>query len=366
MDFEVDRHDLHHTRVVEDAPSPLRTGQARLAIDHFALTSNNVTYGAFGDALQYWNFFPASESGADGTEWGRVPVWGYANVVESNCEVGVGQRMYGYLPMSDELIVEPGRLDDRGFTDLVAHRRPMASAYNRYTYPDREPGYDADREAHRMVLFPLFFTSFLIDDFIADNECFGAAVAVISSASSKTAIGAARLLAQRPGLRVVGLTSESNRDFVASLGCYDETLDYASLESLPDGVAIYVDVAGNADVRASVHERYGSDLVHSMIVGGTHWDHESQSSAPTMGANPTFFFAPSQIAKRTKEWGQAGMDLRLGAAWDAYSLWTDSWMRFERRNGPTGITQTWKDLVTATIDPAVGFVCRPSDRELRA
>ena len=362
MDVEVDRRDLHRTRVVHEAGAALVDGQARLRVDHFALTSNNVTYGAFGDALRYWDFFAPSSIDQQGIEWGRVPVWGYADVVESTCpDLATGRRVYGYFPMSDELVVEPGRFDERGFSDRAAHRQAMASAYNRYTFPETEPGYDSAREAHRMVLFPLFFTSFLIDDFIGDNDCFGASIVIVSSASSKTAIAAARLLSARSGLRVVGLTSKSNVEFVTGLGCYDEVVEYDDVASLADGVAVYVDIAGNADVRLAVHDRFGDDLVHSMIVGSTHWDHETEAAAPSRGATPAFFFAPNQIAKRTKEWGRDGMDERLGAAWEAYSRWTDSWVRFETRSGASGIEQTWLELVSATIDPRIGFVCRPAE-----
>ena len=57
--------------------------------------------------------------------------------------------------------------------------------------------YSADFEAEHILFFPLFFTSFLIDDFLADEDFFGADTIVISSASSKTAIIAAYLLAKR-------------------------------------------------------------------------------------------------------------------------------------------------------------------------
>src|SRR3712207_7802692 len=47
--------------------------------DRFGLTANNVTYAVMGDAIGYWSLFPASEDG-----WGRVPVWGYGDVVASD------------------------------------------------------------------------------------------------------------------------------------------------------------------------------------------------------------------------------------------------------------------------------------------
>src|SRR5580704_10803907 len=118
MDLEVDRHDLHRMRAVDRVDAPLGPGEARLRIESFGLTANNVTYAVFGDTMNYWQFFPAAE---DGTTWGRVPVWGFAEVVESAVPgVEEGARLYGYLPMSSQVVVQPGRLDDRGFTDTIA------------------------------------------------------------------------------------------------------------------------------------------------------------------------------------------------------------------------------------------------------
>jgi Protein of unknown function (DUF2855) len=46
-------------------------------------------------------------------------------------------------------------------------------------------------------LLPLFITSFVLDDFLADNDDFGADQIVISRASSKTSAGAAMCIARR-------------------------------------------------------------------------------------------------------------------------------------------------------------------------
>ena len=57
--FLVRKKDLHHTLLRDTAELPLGEGEVRVRIDKFALTSNNITYAAFGDAMNYWNFFPA-------------------------------------------------------------------------------------------------------------------------------------------------------------------------------------------------------------------------------------------------------------------------------------------------------------------
>jgi hypothetical protein len=51
--FIAQRQNLRETRFVDEDRIPLADGSVRLRIDRFALTSNNVTYGAFGDALTY-------------------------------------------------------------------------------------------------------------------------------------------------------------------------------------------------------------------------------------------------------------------------------------------------------------------------
>jgi hypothetical protein len=330
----------------------LGDGETRLAISGFALTANNVTYGAFGDAMQYWNFFPA-EAG-----WGRIPVWGFADVVESRlASVAEGRRVYGYFPMGDELVVSPGHAHAHGFTDLAPHRQPMASAYNRYLYTDVDSLYAEGREGQQMVLVPLFFTSFMLDDYVGDNECFGASAAIISSASSKTAIGTAYMLHRRPELRVVGPTSDANRAFVEKLGCYDDVVTYDAVSSLPQSDSIYVDIAGNRDIQAAIHAHLDARLAHSLIVGDTHWDHAASSDAPLAGPPPAFFFAPTQITKRVGDWGQAEVDRRVSDAWHEFSTWTDAWLQLEHSQGPDAVEATYHRVLEGRSDPRVGHIC---------
>lgn len=351
MDLIINRSDLHETRMVELAPPELEPGQARLRIERFGLSANNITYAVIGDMLQYWSFFPAEEG------WGRIPVWGYAEVVESrDPTVAVGRRVFGYLPMSSELVVSVGRADDGGFVDVAEHRAPMASAYNRYMYanPAWMPG-SAD-EDRRMLLYPLFFTSFLVDDFIGDNGCFGASVLVISSASSKTGLGIARQASTRESLTIVGITSPGNIAFTEGLGLYDQVVAYGNEADLPDGRAIYLDVSGSTAVRNAIHNRYGDDLTHDMILGGTHWGEMGGGSTDLVGVTPEFFFAPAQITKRNSDWGAAKLDETLDSAWEAYSPWAASWIDFQHSYGPEAVVETYLELLNNRADPAVGHV----------
>lgn len=350
MDLQVNRSDLHQVRVVELDREPLAEGQARLRVDAFGLSANNVTYAVIGDMLQYWDFFPA-EAG-----WGRVPVWGYADVVEStHAELPVGRRCFGYLPMSEELVVTVGRVDAGGFTDTSAHRQAMASAYSRYQLVDpAEAG--SDDEDRRMLLYPLFFTAFLVDDFLGDNDLFGASVLVISSASAKTALGIARYAGDRPGLTVVGLTAPDKVDFVEGLGVYDRVLPYGREADLPDATAVYVDVSGSGPVRTAVHRRYGSQLAHDMVLGATHWEGLGPTGDALEGPEPAFFFAPTQIAKRHEDWGQAELDRRTAEAWDRSAPWAAGWLRFEHAHGTDALASTFLELLDNRADPSVGHI----------
>ena len=357
-DFLVDRDDYRTTRVVQATPATLADGEVRVRVDAFGLTANNITYAAAGDLIGYWTFFPAPD--IEGGTWGRVPVWGFADVVESRRgDVPEGERLFGYFPMSTQFVMTPTQVTETALTDGAPHRAGLPAVYNRYARCAADPGYDAGLEAEQMLYRPLFFTSFLIDDFLADNDLFGARTVVLASASSKTAFGTAYLLAQRDGVRVVGLTSAGNVDFVRGLGCYDDVVAYDDTGSLPDGPAAFVDMSGNATVVRSVHERYGDELTHSMIVGLTHWEDRVGDAAPLPGPGQTMFFAPTQIEKRHVDWGPGVVETKLAEAWGPFIERVSGWVTIEHRNGPEAIGETFAELLEGRTSPDSATVLHP-------
>jgi hypothetical protein len=312
-DFLVKRDDLRECRIAEAELSKPGPGQALLRVDSFGLTANNVTYAVFGETMSYWDFFPA-ENG-----WGRVPMWGFAEVERSESEgVEPGARLYGYLPPSSHLVVTPGDADAHGFADRSPHRAALPSAYQRYLMTEADPFYLPETEEVQMLLRPLFFTSFLIDDQLADEGLVGRGPIVISSASSKTAIAAAFLLAQREGVELVGLTSPRNAEFVNRLEIYGRTITYDAIDSLERGPATFVDIAGDGEVRLAIHSHLGDDLVHSMAVGVTHWEEFGAGGGALPGPAPIFFFAPDRVAKRSQDWGAASLQARVADAWHPF------------------------------------------------
>jgi len=358
--FTIERSNLRNTRWAESERLPLGEGAVRFHVDSFALTSNNVTYAAFGETMNYWGFFPTGSAST-----GCIPVWGFADVIESRCEgIEVGERFYGYWPIADEAVLLPVNLKRGSFVDGAPHRRELHALYNQYTRCSADPAYAAAQEAQQALLRPLFITSFVIDDFLADNGFFGARRVILSSASSKTAYGTAFCLALRRGsagaVQVVGLTSAGNLAYTRGLGCYDEVVTYDALTRLSaDTPTVYVDFSGSTDVRAAVHGHFNDNLTYSCSVGGTHWDHLGGGKG-LPGPRPVLFFAPAQIKKRSAEWGMGGLMERIGAAWTAFmepvTRRDNPWLTVVRGQGAQDLQRTYFELLDGKVPPQQGHV----------
>ena len=353
---EVRRDDLRVSRIVEEPLPSLADGQVLLRVDRVGLTANNVTYGVTGESLGYWQFFP-TEAG-----WGRLPTWGFATVVASRTSgVVTGTRVFGYLPLGTHLVVEPVRAGASGFTDGTAHRAALPGPYNAYRAVAADSLHRPDAEDAQAVLLPLYLTSFVLEDYLADQSWFGASRVLLTSASAKTTLGAAMLTSHRSDRpRLVGLTSTRNVSFVQGLGCYDEVLSYDELGSLDTGVrSVLVDVAGDQGVRDAVHALLDDRLEASIAVGLSHWD-SGTPSAPPSGPRPTFFFAPSQVEKRVGEWGAAEYQRRLSTAWHALVDETVAWLRIDEVDGVDAAPAALARLLDGSVDPREAFVvgCR--------
>ena len=353
--FQALKTDLHQTRFVHTEQAALKAGEVRLAIQRFALTANNITYAAFGDAMKYWQFFPTADAA-----WGSIPVWGFADVAETACDdVTVGERFYGYYPMASHVTLLPARVNEHGFYDAAPHRAELHPVYNQYVASRNDPLYTADTEDIQALLRPLFVTSFLIDDFLADNDFFGANTLLLSSASSKTAYGTAFQLAQRKGVEVVGLTSAANVLFCESLGCYHRVLTYDQLDQIAnDAACVYVDFAGNAKLRLAIHRQF-AHLKYSCSIGGTHVE-QLGGARDLPGVRATLFFAPAQIKKRSADWGPAGLRERLSAAWQAFTHKVCQpnapWMVAQQHSGSATFEAVYREVLKGGSDPRSGHM----------
>ena len=202
----------------------------------------------------------------------------------------------------------------------------------------------------------LFSTSFLLEDYLRENNFFDAQQVIITSASSKTSIALANCLQRFSDVKVIGLTSAQNLSFVKDLGDYDEIIDYQNLDALNAQVkSAVVDMAGNPQIIADVHTRLKTKVMYSCSVGATHWS-ATRENISIPEPRPEFFFAPSQLSKRSKEWGREELNRRID---ESLALFIDSsqrWLTIQHAHGATEVAEVYSALVTGQIDPRLGNI----------
>ncbi|MCP5074223.1 MAG: DUF2855 family protein [Rhodobacteraceae bacterium] len=345
-----DAEKITDQRTVRRETVPLRPGEARLAIESFALTANNVTYAATGHQIGYWKFFPVPEAGM-----GIVPVWGFARVIESTSDVlEVGTRLYGFLPFAEELVITPVASGASGIVDATEHRVTLPAVYNAYARVNDAAQVD---EPYRALLQPLIATSFLLADWLDDNRYFGARQVIVGSASSKTGLGLCAFLSRAAGkpVSVVGLTSAGNAGFVDQLGYCNQVVRYDDISAVAKIPSVYVDMSGNAAVKHELHAHLGDLMRHSSAVGISHWD---KFAAPKdlAGPKPQFFFAPAQIAKRKEDWGPGAINGKIREATVQIANEAERWLTLERHPGFDAAMQAFGELAAGRSDPTIGHI----------
>ncbi|MEM7535252.1 MAG: DUF2855 family protein [Chloroflexota bacterium] len=357
--FLINRSNIRDIKVVEgESAADLQPNQIRCQIDQVAFTANNITYAVAGDFMKYWDFFPAPDG------WGKLPVWGFADVVASeHPDIAIGERIYGYWPLATHLTIDADQVRSSSFVDAAPHRQHLNGIYNSYSRTASSPGFAPELEHLNALLRPLFTTSFLIDDFLDDNEFFGAEVVIISSASSKTAMGTAFQLhsnraARGSDVQVIGLTSASNVAFVEGLGWYDQVVAYDDVTEISaETKAAYIDIAGNGQLRSTVHHHFTDTLVHSSAVGVSHWE-KPAFGTELPGARSTLFFAPAQAQKRLKEWGPAQFGQKTAEASQQFYQVAAQLLDITIGTGTEEILDIYASMVEGDIPPNQAFMLK--------
>ena len=133
--------------------------------------------------------------------------------------------------------------------------------------------------------------------------------------------------------------------------------DVATLPA--DARAVYVDMSGDAGLRAAVHGHWQDALAYSCSVGGTHW--QSLGGGKGLpGPRPTLFFAPDQVSKRVAEWGADGLQQRLAAAWAEFVARVGGgerpWLRVVAGSGREPVERTYRDLLDGRVGADEGRI----------
>ena len=353
----INRRDIRESKVVTfDSLPELQEGDILVKVDEVAFTANNVTYAVAGEFLKYWNFFPTNEDG-----WGKLPMWGYGDVIASaHSDIEVGERLYGYWPLASHLVISAVQITRNSLADGAPNRQELNAIYNQYTRAKDLPGFAPAGEHLNSLMRPMFTTSFLVDDFLFDNDCFGAKTLILSSASSKTGYGTAfmhhKKRSERFDYEIVGLTSPGNVDFVNSLGCYDRVLPYDEVTTLAtDEKAVYVDFSGNGRLRHTIHTHFGDNLTYDCSIGLTDWKMQG-SNQNLPGVKARMFFAPAQAQKRIQEWDPKGFQMNLNGAFAEFSEFAKKYTAVEVHSGAENIQSIYTQMVEGTATPSKGYI----------
>jgi hypothetical protein len=360
--FQIRKDDFMTQRLVTLSPAEQRAnladGEIRLAVDSFSFTANNITYAAAGYKLGYWQFFPPAGEQSQG--WGVIPVWGFANVIESRCEqLPVGERLFGYFPPAPQLIMQPIKISDQRLIDGSAHRAKLPPGYNAYSRVLHEPNYDARTEPERMLLWPLHITSFCLWDALKDKDWHGAEQIIILSASSKTSAGLGYGLLKDPDApATVAVTSMRNTALVKSLDIYDGVVDYEQLSSINKDIpSVIVDMSGNSSVLNELNKHLGDNLNYCINVGLTHWD-ETQTASGISPERSEFFFAPGHIQQRVKDWGPQGFAERSQRFMHEAASWSRQWLKVKTLQGLSGLAEIYPDVCQGRIAADEGVIIK--------
>lgn len=351
-ELQINKADLSKCHWQERELADLPTGQVLLKIDHYAFTSNNVTYGVTGESFSYWEFFPAAP------DHGIIPVWGFATVETSNHpDVKEGTRLYGYYPMASHLVIEPVKVSATSIVDGIAHRAKLPIIYNNYIPSDTDPMYTADSEPLQMLFRPLFATAYLVGDMMASQQLFGAESIVFTSASSKTAYSSAAVLKQMDCVpkEIIGLTSAGNKAFTESTGVYDRVVTYDEITSLEVGPICIIDMAGNGEMLVEIYRHFGAQIKHNAAIGRTHWNTGGVPKG-LEGARPKVFFAPAWYEKRAGELGSQALDQGLGVSWAKFAAHAASLVEIKNSVGEQAISDCYLTMLSGNVNPATGHI----------
>jgi hypothetical protein len=348
--FVVNKEKLDQTVFIEKNIPPLQESEVLFEVEKYYLSSSNITYAVTGNKLKYWDFFPQKDN------YGAIPVWAYLRVIKSkNEKIKVGDLYFGLSPMGNHFKVEPGNYAPHGFSDVAQHRSKLLAPYNFYTkiFPEHyKSTEDKDYSLMTRITFP---TSFLIKSFLERNLFFGAKQIIITSASSKTALGVAFLLKKykdKWNTKIIGITSNDNIAFVEASELYDEVISYSNIKvAVPKRDSVILDFNGNADLLSTLHEMLQASLKHISLIGATNWKaNKSFKNIP----NCISFAAGEQYQKLVMELGiEKAMQL-LMTEMNEFSTSIQNYVMLSYLN-IIDLPAFYQKLLSGQTDPKFGY-----------
>ena len=350
--FLVRRDDFSETRFESETRVPLEPNQVRFSVDRFALTSNNISYAAAGDMLDYWSFFPAKDG------WGRIPAMGFGDVVETrHPDVPVGERVFGFFPMASELVIDVEGMTPEHYVDGAppspqprpglptvpsGRRGPSLRGLSRSPDPldaravhDFLPGGRIPRGPRRLRRRDLRPGKCLEQD--VDRPGLSCSLAGVPDGSSESPGTPTANLSQNSGSTTPPWAMARPRIFLRANPRYLSTF------------------SGNGTFVTDLHNHLGDALKHHCFVGATHWDAGARDEN-LPGPEPSFFFAPGEIKNRLDAWGAEEFQRRIREGWGRFCASSDSWLDVRTHQGPGALAEVYANVLGGKSNPREGHV----------
>ena len=204
--------------------------------------------------------------------------------------VEVGMKFRAMLPIGELVSFRTASLDSKDDTKLVVDRPETFPAYNVFTkLSDPDGGEGEKYEDLSLACFPGIVTGFGLNYNLRKHDFYGADVVVVTSASSKVALALALYLKhddkddEQPKVtkKIIGYTSESNKEFCLKTGLYDEIIGYdetLSTTTTAKTKYIFIDIAGRGQVYKQSIQDPNVEIVKLLTIGNSSSTPENESS----------------------------------------------------------------------------------------
>ena len=341
----------------------VQPGQVEVHIVKLAMTANSCTYSVCGGApLFTLSNFPVPDGTLeDGARsYARVPCWGTGVVTASQCaSVPVGQRIYGYLPMSPTCLLQPTQVSQtKGtFVDGAPARSQIIKNYRQYsTRPVHASGtpLTADEEDFHTSSGTVFSTGWSLP-FFATKLSPAPTALLVTAASSRTSIAAAHATRFHGELKadVIGLTSSKNLKFVQSLGLYDQVVLYDALETqlVETRKVAVMDVAGNVELLERLYALYGPNIVDYQKIGLAHLGQPELGRPPNLPRMsglvlPQDYNIWPVLQSLAAQRGVQAHEQLMGSCWADYKAKMLPFYTVQRHHGAAETLRAYDETVT--------------------
>ncbi|PPJ52129.1 hypothetical protein CBER1_10247 [Cercospora berteroae] len=284
----------HSTISISSSSPPLQENKIRAIPRIVSLSANNLSYAKGAHIMHWWDAFPLPTNIPspynDAAQYGIVPVWGYAEILNSKIAVVTpGSMIWGLWPshnMPVDLELQPAFELKGHYFDVSRHREKLWRFYNHYVVvvADKTRYRDIDEKTiermaweanilpaagwmlRRFVLgssVPVVHPSGLLDGWNREDADLSKAVVVSLSASGRTARAFAHAVARDKSHKASGplgflaVSSSTDGSFLPDFATFPtQVISYANLDSshvgdwianlVPDRIVI-LDFGGRGD-----------------------------------------------------------------------------------------------------------------------